>query len=85
MHIIYKDILLDDGLKQHDASHVYQLVPLLLFSWSCVVPYRLGLIKNLEKVNMQATKLAISIKNLTTYKDRLKRFKLPNTDISEVI
>jgi len=66
-------------------SHVYQLVPLLLFSWSCVVPYRLGLIKNLEKVNMQATKLAISIKNLTTYKDRLKRFKLPNTDISEVI
>jgi len=39
-------------------------------------PHRLGLIKDLEKVQMRATKLVISIKNLT-YKDRLKRLKLP--------
>ena len=39
-------------------------------------PHRLGLIKDLEKVQMRATKLDISIKNLT-YKDRLKRLKLP--------
>jgi len=38
-------------------------------------PHRLGLIKDLEKVQMRATKLVISIKNLT-YKDRLKRLKL---------
>ena len=38
--------------------------------------YRLGLIKDLEKVQMRATKLVITIKNLT-YKDRLKRLKLP--------
>jgi len=38
--------------------------------------YRLGLIKDLEKVQMCATKLVITIKNLT-YKDRLKRLKLP--------
>jgi len=39
-------------------------------------PRRLGLIKDLEKVHMHATKLVISIKNLI-YKDRLKRLKLP--------
>jgi len=39
-------------------------------------PHRLGLIKDLEKVQMRATKLVNSIKNLT-YKDRLKRLKLP--------
>jgi len=35
-------------------------------------PHRLGLIKDLEKVQMRATKLVISIKNLT-YKDRLNK------------
>jgi len=35
-------------------------------------PYRLGLINDLEKVQMCATKLVISIKNLS-YKDRLKK------------
>ena len=39
-------------------------------------PHRLGLIKDLEKAQMRATKLVITIKNLT-YKDRLKRLKLP--------
>ena len=39
-------------------------------------PHRLGLIKYLEKVQMHATKLVITIKNLTN-KDRLKRLKLP--------
>jgi len=39
-------------------------------------PHRLGLIKDLEKVQMRATKLVITVKNLT-YKDRLKRLKLP--------
>ena len=39
-------------------------------------PHRLGLIKDLEKVQMRATKLVIAIKNLT-YKDRLKKLKLP--------
>jgi len=39
-------------------------------------PHRLGLIKDLEKVQMCATKLVITITNLT-YKDRLKRLKLP--------
>ena len=39
-------------------------------------PHKLGLIKDLEKVQMRATKLVITIKNLT-YKDRLKRLKLP--------
>jgi len=38
--------------------------------------HRVGLIKELEKVQKHATKLVISIKNLT-YKDRLKRLKLP--------
>ena len=38
--------------------------------------YRLGLIKDLEKVQTRATKLVISTKNLT-YKDRFKRLKLP--------
>jgi len=36
----------------------------------------LGLIKDLKKVQMRATKLVITIKNLT-YKDRLKRLNLP--------
>ena len=39
-------------------------------------PHRLGLIKDLELVQICATKLVISIKNFT-YKDRLKRLKLP--------
>jgi len=41
-------------------------------------PHRLGLIKDIEKVQMRATKLVINIrpKNLTC-KDRLKRLKLP--------
>ena len=39
-------------------------------------PHRLGLVKDLEKDQMCATKLVITIKNLT-YKDRLKRLKLP--------
>ena len=39
-------------------------------------PHRHGLIKDLEKVQTRATKLVITIKNLT-YKDRLKRLKLP--------
>ena len=49
-------------------------------------PHRLGLIKDLEKVQMRATKLVITIKNLT-YKDRLKRLKLPtlNIDVLKVI
>jgi len=34
-------------------------------------PHKLGLINDLEKVQMRATKLVISIKNLT-YKDRIK-------------
>ena len=42
-------------------------------------PHILGLIKDLEKVQMRATKLVITIKNITYffYKDRLKRLKLP--------
>jgi len=50
-------------------------------------PHRLGLIKDLGKVQMRATKLVICIKNLT-YTDRLKRLKLPtlkNIDVLEVI
>ena len=39
-------------------------------------PHRLGLIKDLEKIQMRATKLVITIKNLT-YKDILKRLKFP--------
>ena len=39
-------------------------------------PHRLGLITDLEKVQMRVTKLVISITNFT-YKDRLKRLKLP--------
>ena len=45
--------------------------------------YRLGLIKDLEKVQMRATKLVITIKNLT-YKDRLKRLKLPTLNCVEL-
>jgi len=40
------------------------------------LPVLLGVVKDLEKVQMHATKLVISIKNLI-YKDRLKRLKLP--------
>ena len=40
------------------------------------MPVLLGVVKDLEKVQMHATKLVISIKNLI-YKDRLKRLKLP--------
>ena len=47
-------------------------------------PHRLGLIEDLEKVPMRATKLVISVKNLT-YKDRLKKLKLQTIDESEVI
>jgi len=36
--------------------------------------------KDLEKIQMRATKLVITIKNLT-YKDRLKRLKLPTLKI----
>ena len=39
-------------------------------------PYRQGLIKDLEKVQMRATKLVLTVKNLT-YKERLQRLKLP--------
>jgi hypothetical protein len=39
-------------------------------------PYKQGLIKDLEKVQMRATKLVLSVKYLS-YKDRLKKLKLP--------
>jgi len=39
-------------------------------------PYRLGLIKELEKLQMRATKLVITVKHLQ-YTERLKRLKLP--------
>jgi len=39
-------------------------------------PYRMGLVKDLEKVQMRATKLVITIKHLK-YKERLPRLKLP--------
>ena len=39
-------------------------------------PHRLGLIKDLEKVQMCATKLVITIKNLN-YEDKLEMLKLP--------
>ena len=38
--------------------------------------YRMGLIKDLEKVQMRATKLVIKLKYLR-YKERLERLKLP--------
>ena len=47
-------------------------------------PHRLGLIKDLEKVQMRASKLVITIKNLT-YKDRLKRLKLPTVKYGHVL
>jgi len=40
------------------------------------IHYSLGLVHDLEKVQMRSTKLVTSIKNLA-YKDRLKRLKLP--------
>jgi len=39
-------------------------------------PYRMGLIKDLKKVQMRATKLVIQLKHLR-YKERLERLKLP--------
>jgi len=39
-------------------------------------PYRQGLITDLEKVQMRATKLVITVKHLP-YKERLVRLKLP--------
>jgi len=39
-------------------------------------PYRMGLIKDLEKVQMRATKLVITIKHLK-YNERLQSLKLP--------
>jgi len=52
-------------------------------------PYKMGLIKDLEKVQMRATKLVIKLKHLR-YKERLERLKLPNyqhydTDVYEGI
>jgi len=41
-------------------------------------PHRLGLIKDLEKVQMRATKLVITIKNLT-YKDKTQKVKITNS------
>ena len=39
-------------------------------------PYGMGLIKDLEKVQMRATKLVMKLKHLK-YKERLERLKLP--------
>ena len=39
-------------------------------------PHRQGLIKDLEKVQMTATKLVLTVKHLT-YKERLRQLKLP--------
>ena len=39
-------------------------------------PYRMGLIKDLEKVQMRATKLVMKLKHLKC-KERLERLKLP--------
>jgi len=39
-------------------------------------PHRQGLIKDLEKIQMRATKLALTVKHLT-YKERLLQLKLP--------
>jgi len=39
-------------------------------------PQRQGLIKDLEKVQMKATKLVLTVKHLT-YKERLRQLKLP--------
>jgi len=39
-------------------------------------PHRQGLIKDLEKVQMRATKLVLTVKHLT-YKERLVQLKLP--------
>jgi len=39
-------------------------------------PYRMGLIKDLKKVQMRATELVIKLKHLR-YKERLERLKLP--------
>ena len=63
-------------------SRSLKLVPFESLVWN---PHILGLIKDLEKVQMRAIKLVISIKNLTY--NRLKRLKLPtlNIDVLEVI
>ena len=60
LHMLYKSLV---------RSH-------LEYANSVQDPHRLGLIKDLEKVQMHASKLVITIKNLT-YEDRLKRLKLP--------
>jgi len=39
-------------------------------------PYRMGLIMDMEKVQMRATKIVITLKHLK-YKERLERLKLP--------
>jgi len=39
-------------------------------------PHRQGVIKDLEKVQMRATKLVLTVKHLT-YKERLVQLKLP--------
>jgi len=39
-------------------------------------PHRQGLIKDLEKVQMRATKLVLNVRHLT-YKERLMQLKLP--------
>jgi len=39
-------------------------------------PHRQGLIKDLEKVQMRATKLVLTVKHIM-YKKRLRRLKLP--------
>ena len=44
-------------------------------------PYRIGLIKDLQKVQMRATKLVITIKHL---KERLQRIKLPTLQFRRI-
>jgi len=55
----------------------------ILFVLYCIVLYRQGQIKDLEKVQMRATKPVMTVKHLS-YKERLVRLKLPihlNTDV----
>jgi len=46
-------------------------------------PYRQGLITDLEKVQMRATKLVITVKHLR-YKERLVRLKLPTLKYRQI-
>ena len=48
----------------------------LEYAHSVCNPYRMGLIKDLETVQMRATKLVMKLKHLK-YKERLERLKLP--------